>query len=42
VASDAKVAATLSAAAAARGVAFDLKVTAKAFLEAFELAVEDL
>lgn len=42
VASDAKVAASLSAAAASRGVAFDLQVTAKAFLEAFELAVDGL
>jgi len=32
----------LSAAAAARGAAFDLQVTAKAFLQAFEQAVEGL
>ncbi len=42
VASDPAVATTLSAASAARGVAFDLKVTAMAFLDAFELAVDGL
>ncbi len=42
VVSDVATATALSAAAAARGAAFDLQVTAKAFLQAFEQAVEGL
>jgi glycosyltransferase involved in cell wall biosynthesis len=42
LASDASVWNDLSAAAVARGTAFDKQVTAKAFLDAFRWAVEDL
>jgi glycosyltransferase involved in cell wall biosynthesis len=42
VATDTAVATALSAAAVTRGAAFDLQVTAQAFLEAFERAVDGL
>jgi glycosyltransferase involved in cell wall biosynthesis len=42
VATDAAAATALSAAAVARSAAFDLQVTAKAFLDAFERAVQGL